>query len=439
MEATARIFYQKAPAKRTVDNLCPVKLCITKNQERRYYSIAKKVKDRSWLFVSEDDIKSITCSAPRGKYRDMFFEFERIKQDAQDIINVIVPFSFNKFEEKYLNKVKGWDNVFSAMWDHIQGLKAEDRIGYASSFESTLRAIKEFHTGKKYSFNDRKDSIESRMQEYTSGKPLAFIDITPEWLKRFETYWKKEKSRSTIGIYVRNIRVLFNVATKYHGVKAANPFEIHKPKTASRRKTALTAEQISLIANYQTEHPQEIFYRDIFMFSFLACGMNLSDIARLKQSNIKNNEVVFVRKKTEAEELDEVALHIPISKTMRDIIEKHGIILIGVDGYLFPVLRQEWDEKKCYAAIKQLTKQVNKYVGQIASKVGINEKVSSYSARHSWATISKNSGASMEFISESLGHSDLSVTKRYLKSFERSTREDHSKKMEDAIFNKKAV
>lgn len=438
MEATARIFFQKAPAKRTIDNLIPVKLCVTKNQERRYYSIARKIKDRSWLFVSEDDIKSITCSAPRGRYRDMFFEYERIKQDAQDVINGIQPFSFNQFEEKYLNKVRGWDNVFSAMWDHIQALRAEDRIGYASSFESTLRAIKEFHTKKVYSFNVRKDRVETRMQEYIGGKALSFIDITPEWLKRFETHYKKKKSKSTIGIYLRNVRVIFNLATKYHGVKAANPFEIHKPKTASRRKTALTAEQIGKIASYKTEHPQEIFFKDMFIFSFLACGMNLSDIARLRHSNILNDEVVFVRKKTEAEEVEEVALHIPISKNMRTIIDRHSSKTVGFDSYVFPVLREGWNEKQCYAAIKLLTKQVNKYVSRIAKQVGINERVTSYAARHSWATISKNSGASIEFISESLGHSDLSVTKRYLKSFEKETRQKHSEAIENAIFKKSA-
>ncbi|NMC59925.1 MAG: tyrosine-type recombinase/integrase, partial [Candidatus Methanofastidiosa archaeon] len=66
-------------------------------------------------------------------------------------------------------------------------------------------------------------------------------------------------------------------------------------------------------------------------------------------------------------------------------------------------------------------------------------KVSSYVARHSWATIAKNSGTSTEFISEALGHSSVTVTKRYLDSFDKATREKHSQKMEDAIFNQKAI
>jgi site-specific recombinase XerD len=71
--------------------------------------------------------------------------------------------------------------------------------------------------------------------------------------------------------------------------------------------------------------------------------------------------------------------------------------------------------------------------------VGIKEKVSSYVARHSFSTIAKNSGTSIEFISEALGHSSVTVTKRYLKSFEKATRTEHSEKMENEIYNQKAV
>jgi integrase len=390
--------------------------------------------------LSEDDIEKVTAKVIKGQYRDIHFEYERIKNDAQKVIDDIHPFSFNQFEEKYLNKVQSWDNVFSAMWGHIQDLKTEERFGYASSFESTLRAIKEFHTGKSFKYNPRKDKIEKRMNDYLSGKALNFVDINSAWLKRFETWMKKEeKSRSTIGIYVRNIRVLFNIAIKRHKVKAEYPFTDHTPKKATGRKTALTAQQISLIANYKTEHPLEKFYRDIFMFSFLANGMNLSDVARLKYSNIVDGEIVFVREKTKNEESEETKLHVQISKNMQSIIDLHGNKSIGFDSYIFPILKTGSDEKKNYAEIKQLVKQVNKYVGRIALVVGIKENFSSMVARHSWSTIAKTSGTSIEFISEALGHSSVLVTKRYLKDFERSTREEHSEKMENEIYKETAV
>ena len=439
MQATAQIYYQKTKSKRTKENLIPVKLEIIHNRVQKYYSISNIIKDSNWLFLSEAEIERVTGDSPRGKYRDIAFEFKRITDEAEKVINEINTFSFNQFEEKFFHKATAWDNVFVAMVDLIKGLKVEDRFGYASSFESTLRAIKEFHEGKGLDFNCRQ-KVETRYEDYTSGKPLNFVDITPTWLKSFELWLhKKGKSKSTIGIYVRNIRVLFNIGLKVHQIRAEYPFTVHKPKSAKGRKTALTALQISMIANYNTKHPQEQFYRDIFMFSFLGNGMNLSDIARLKYSNIVDGEICFVREKTKGEEADEDKLHVPITKTMQSIIDRYGKKAVGFDSFIFPILEPDWSEQKNYAEIKQLTKQVNKYVRLIASALGIKENISSYVARHSWATIAKNSGTSTEFISEALGHSSVTVTKRYLKSFERSTREEHSEKMENVVYNQNAV
>ena len=155
MQASARIFFQKAPAKRTIDNLCPVKLCITHKKIRKYYSISEVIKNNNWHFLSEDDITSVTRKGPSGKYKDIALEYKRISDEANKIINSINDFSFNQFEEKFFHKPAEWDNVFSAMINFIKTLKVENRFGYASSFESTLRAIKEFNEDKKLNFTVR--------------------------------------------------------------------------------------------------------------------------------------------------------------------------------------------------------------------------------------------------------------------------------------------
>lgn len=438
MQATARIYFQKAPAKRTTDDLCPVKLCVTHNRVRKYYSISEAIKKKSWLYISEDNIEKVTGD-PRGKYRDMFFEYKRIVALAEGIIKDIDTFSFGQFEDKFFHKVTEWDSVFTAMLDHIRGLRAENRFSYAMSFESTLRQVKEFHEGRTLDYNCR-DRVEDRYQDYLSGKPLKFVDITPAWLKRFEQHLQKQgKSRSTVGIYVRNLRVLFNQAINLHNVRAVYPFRQHKPKSAEGRKIALEPYQISLLANHDTPNPQEQFYRDIFMFSFLACGMNLTDIARLRYSNIESDELIYVREKTKNKESEEAKLKVPITKTMQTIMERHGIKAVGYDSYIFPVLKEDMTEEVKFTAVRQLVKMVNNTVKSIALRVGITENVSSYVARHSWATIAKNSGTSVEFISEALDHSSVLVTKSYLKSFEKSTRKEHSDKMEDAVYKTNAV
>ncbi|MFO7656345.1 MAG: site-specific integrase [Bacteroidales bacterium] len=432
MQATTRIYYQIAPAKRTIDNLCPVKLCVTHRRIRKYYSIAEKLKNSNWQFLSDSDIEKVTGDSPRGKYRDIAFEYKRITDEAEKIINNVPMFSFNQFEELYFNRIANWDNVFSAMIEHIQTLKIESRFGYASSFESTLRAIKEFHEGKTLNYNCRQ-KVETRYQEYIKGKNLQFVDLTASWLKKFDLWLQnKGKSKSTIGIYMRNLRVLFNLAINKHKVKAEYPFKEYKPKNAAGRKIALTAHQISMIATHKTEHPLQQYYRDLFMFSFFGSGMNLSDIARLRYSSIQEGEISFVREKTKGKD-NEVNLNVPITESMQSIIDRYGNKAIGFDSFIFPILKTDWGSEKKYAAIKDLTKQMNKYIRQVARAVGIKENISSYAARHSWATISKNSGSSIEFIKEQLGHSSVSVTERYLKSFEKTARVTHSEKIEKQV------
>ena len=447
MQATANIYVQTSKIKRNAKGLCPVRLLITHKRQQKYFSLKEKIRKNEWMFISEDDITKVwpekkerkkgqKVGNPQGSYKDMRIEYDRIVRLAENTINDIAVFSFGQFEDKFFNKAGSWDNVFSAMVDHIQTLKLEGRFGYSSSFESTLRAVKEFHTGKKLTYNSR-EKVETRYNDYLSGKALLFVDVTSTWLTRFEKSMEKKKSRSTIGIYMRNIRRLFNLAIKKHGVKAEYPFNEYEIGEGSGRKLALTAHQISLINNYQADDPREQLYRDMFIFSCLGNGMNLSDIARLKYSNIDGENIYFVRQKTKGKKT-QTKLEVPITKQMQNIIDKHGTRAIGHDAFIFPVLTGE-DDQRHYAEIKQFTKMVNKYIRIIAKAVDITEKISSYTARHSWATISKNSGASTEYIKESLGHSNVLVTEAYLKSFESDTRRKHSESIEKQISNNTAM
>jgi integrase/recombinase XerD len=440
MEATARIYYQNFKSKLTVDGLIPVRLVITHKGERKYYSIAHKLTTKEWQALSAEDVKKLRSSTHRGKIKDINKAYQKIVSDAEEIIKALPKFSFAQFEDRYYQKVTKWDNVFEAFLSHISDLRDENRHGYASSFESTLRAIKEFHEGKKYSFNVRKDKVSTRTEFYLTGKKLYFYDLTVSWLKRFEKWMQKDKSRSTQGIYMRNLRALFNLVTKEHGVKADYPFLKYSPKTSTGRKRALPMRDIAKIKNYETRHPQEVFHRDMFMFSFLGNGMNLSDIARLKYSNIvkKNSDpnklfLVFVRQKTKEKDV-QTELKALITKDMQTIIDKYGNRAIGHDAYIFPILKNEWDERQIYYAIKQFTKQVNKYLKDIGKKLELGN-ITSYTARHSWATISQNSGTSTEYIKKSLGHSSIAVTERYLGSFEEDTSQEHSENMETNLNN----
>lgn len=432
MEATVKIVIETK--RKNARGYYAVKLRVTHNRIRKYYSVMRFLKQDEWNFCESKEAFNRVLKSKKGINKDRRLNYEAIENRAKDIINEMHNFSFEKFEEKFLNKLSNWDYLANAFEEHINALKNESRLGYAISFHSTLTGIKYFCENKPYP----KGVQSSDHAHFKKYKKLRFIDITPLWLKKYEQYLQNEgKSTSTIGIHTRNIRVLFNKAIKEHGIKAEYPFDKYKPKTSSNNKRALTIEQLNKIASFETiDGTPEQFAKDMFVFSFLANGMNITDIFRLKYKNIKEDEIEFVRFKTRNKN-KEVKVTVSLTESLKKIIMRHGNKAINKDVYVFPVLNGVTDEQDKYRLITQKTKQINKHLKSIARKSGLDlelaNSISTYHARHSFATISKNSGLPLAFIMESLGHSSLTTTEKYLSSFSKDIRTKASQELENKI------
>ncbi|MFO8234298.1 MAG: site-specific integrase [Bacteroidales bacterium] len=411
--ATARIYLQKAESKRTKENLCPVKLVVTDKTKRRYYSISERLYPEH-RYLSEEAFNKAMSKNPKGKYKDIKEDFKDRVKEAEKVIHDILEetgsFSWEKFETSYLNKKTHWDNLFYAFNTHIENLKANDSYSYAGTFVDTMKAVKQF-----------------------DNKNLTFRDITPGWLERFER-WMRRKGRSTatVGIYTRNIRTLFNIARKEKGVKAPYPFEKYKPRTAKANKRALTASDISKLWNYKPkEGTGRHFAKDIFIFMFLANGMNIGDVLRLKYLNIIGNEIEFTRTKTRNKDT-ETRIRVPYTDTLKKIVDYWGQKAIGKDVYIFPVLDGTMNEEEKKRVIMNKRSNINKRLKKIANELEL-EHLSTVYARHSYATIMRNSGASTEYIQEQLGHTSSKTTQNYLASFEQETRQKNAKKLEQLL------
>ena len=142
-------------------------------------------------------------------------------------------------------------------------------------------------------------------------------------------------------------------------------------------------------------------------------------MARLKYLNIDGQIIRFMRSKTERERRKKpITIEVIITKPIGRIIDTWGNKPAIPDQYIFPILSPDMTPQQEYDAIKGITKLINTYIKTIGENIGIPEKITTYVARHSFATVLKRSGASTEFISESLGHSNLAVTENYLDSFD---------------------
>ena len=139
----------------------------------------------------------------------------------------------------------------------------------------------------------------------------------------------------------------------------------------------------------------------------------------LKWSNIDGQMLNYNRAKTQRSRKESRLISVALKPETMDIIKKWGQPSISKDAYIFPHLKPKMGAEGERAIYQQLTKTINKYMKRISSELNLDKEVTTYFARHSFATVLKRSGAKIEMISELLGHSSVDITENYLDSFER--------------------
>ncbi|WP_020598686.1 site-specific integrase [Spirosoma panaciterrae] len=394
MSATANFYFDTRRQKQ--DGTYPVKLRITYQRQQRYYPTEINLTLEQW--------KKVSSLKPREDFiKDTKAMLGAISRRAERVISALPVFSFEEFEKRYSTSANDQpDNVVLVFEQYLEALLEEGRAGTANSYKDGLTAVKAYHNSK---------------------KPLPFSAITPAWLKGFEQ-WMTGKGRAltTVGIYLRSLRTIYNRAIE-DGIidREAYPFSKRRYQIPAGRnvKKALTLSDIEKIYTYPAEEgSSEERYRDLWLFSYLCNGMNPKDIGRLTYSQIDGNYIRFVRAKTQRTKRDALPISIPLTDEVRAIIDRWGQRPIKPNQYIFSILSPGLTPQQEIGKIRQFVKMTNIYVRQIAKAVGVEKDVTTYTARHSFATILKRSGAPTEFISESLGHQSVATTKNYLDSFE---------------------
>jgi integrase/recombinase XerD len=398
MKVTTSII-QKEIKPRT-DGRFPVKLRVTFRRVQKFYTLRNEKQES--IYLNPEEFSRVMGERPGEKFKDLKIYLSEQEKIARDKAGSLSIFSFDAFERKYFGAGLDEQDLFSCLANRATLLRSEGRISTASSHECALVSLKRF-TGKSSLYFDQVS--------------IHFLNTYEKWLQ------DNGNSASTVGIYLRNVRTVFGEAERNGAIKPGlYPFGRDKFVIPSGKniKKALLHSEVGQIANHPViEGSNESRYRDYWLFSYLCNGINIKDMARLKYSNIDGDVITILRAKTQREKKsDPRPITIIITKEIGKIIDSWGN-KPGLPGtFIFPILENGITPAVEYAKIQQVTKMINKYVGNIAEDIGISKKVTSYTARHSFATVLKRSGASMEFISESLGHHNLQTTENYLADFE---------------------
>lgn len=276
-------------------------------------------------------------------------------------------------------------SLFRFMDDTIGSLIRQNRPGTARNYMSALESFRRFRR----------------------GKDISLDKIDRDEIEEYQTYLKLEGlTRNTASFYMRILRAVYNRAIRHGLMENRYPFQNVFTGMEKTSKRAIPASDISMIQNLDLSGcPKLEFARDIFMFLFYCRGMSFVDAAFLRKSDIRNGVLTYCRRKTGRQ------LHVKVINRMYEVIDRH----ISRDSeFVFPIITKRGkNERRQYETGLRLVNQSLKTVGELA---GVSTCLTTYVARHSWATIAKTKNVPLSIISDALGHESANTTRIYLAS-----------------------
>lgn len=215
---------------------------------------------------------------------------------------------------------------------------------------------------------------------------------------------------NTTSFYLRNLRAIYNRAVEQQLMPQRNPFKyvytgIDKTvKRAVPIAVILRLKQLDLVAE-----PSLDLVRDLFLFSFYTRGMSFVDMAFLRRSDLRQGVLTYRRRKTNQQ------LLIRWDPLMQAIVDKHAR---ESSPYLLPIIQHP--EKDTWKQYQTMSHYVNRKLKQLGERVGMTIPLTTYVARHSWATIAKEKNIPLSIISEAMGHDSERTTRIYLATLDLS-------------------
>ena len=368
MNASISIIYYKFRTNKSGAH--PLMLRIIKNRKTNYQSLGIYIHPDHWDFKKNKPKKN----CPNGIAIQRLIT-EKIKEYTDKAIDLEIEkkdFTGKTLIDKVNTPVKRM-NVNDLFLQEIAQLKKEGRIRYAECHDYVYKSL--------LKFNKHLD--------------IYFSEIDVQWL--------------------RTLRTMYNIAIKEGYVKAEfYPFKDYKVSKLHENtpKRAIVKDNVIKVMNHKETVSNSSYNQlaiDLFTFSYLMGGINFTDMARLTGENIMDEQLVYRRKKTRK------LIHLPIHPKAMEIMNKYK----SDNPYIFPILScfHKTEQQKINRIHKVIGK-VNACLKTLGDELELDKKLTTYVARHSYATTLKRAGVSTSLICDALGHSSERVTQIYLDSFE---------------------
>ena len=351
---------------------------------------------------------------------------------------------YNKKEPNFRAKNASLRNMLSAVVNEMIVLESSGRLremedkALKKHLESILFYKEEKEEKRNFiSYLDEFVSLKAnpgtiRCYTVTRNKILEFDpDCTFEtmdrkWLASFEKWMAQTLKINAYAIHLRNIRAVFNYAIDEEAT-TLYPFRKYHIKKEETKKRSLTVDQLRMLINYECDEYQ-VKYRDLFMLDFYLIGINIGNLLLLTEKNVVNSRIEYYRNKTNKL----ISIEIPVEA--KEIIDKYK----GKE-YLLDVMDVYSDYryfvKRMNTALKQIGETTRSGLGGKKDRKPLFPELSSYWARHTWATLAAELDIPKETISAALSHSTDDTTSIYIR-FNRRKIDEANRKVIDYVLNK---
>lgn len=279
--------------------------------------------------------------------------------------------------------------------------KTQDIARFTEEIIRQFQANRQFRTAETYG------SALRSFQRFLGAPTLSFRELTPALVARYEVYLaERGLSRNTSSFYMRILRAVYNRAVDAGLTHQADPFRHVYTGVDKTRKRAVSLSIIRRIKQMDlADSPSLSLARDLFLFSFYTRGMSFVDMAGLTRGNLDGGYLRYVRRKTGQ------PICIRWEKCMQEIVDRYPV---PATGRLLPiVVRAGADPRRQY---RTALYEVNLGLAEISRRLKLDSPLTTYVARHSWASIAYAHEVPLAVISEGMGHGSERMTRVYLAS-----------------------
>lgn len=278
-------------------------------------------------------------------------------------------------------------------------------IAFARKLIQELKQIGKIRTAETYT-----TALNSFLR-FRGEHDILFEEVDSSMMVGYETFLKENNvCPNSSSFYMRNLRAIYNRAVERGMTEQRTPFKYVYTGVDKTVKRAIPLRVIRQIRDMDLSlYPLMDYARDVFLFSFYTRGMSFVDMAYLKKKDLQNGILSYRRQKTGQK------LFIKWESPMQEIVNKYNT---ANSPYLLPIIKNmETDVRRQYKNAAHL---VNDKLKRLGEQLGLGIPLTTYVARHAWASIAKSKNIPLSTISEAMGHDSENTTRIYLASLDTS-------------------